>query len=62
MVVIRGDLQELADLTQQIYLDMQPCHEWYQEKHREKVRRMQAKQAAGAAAASSSSLPNPVGL
>jgi hypothetical protein len=60
MVVIRGDLQELADLTQQIYLDMQPYHEWYQEKHREKVRKMQAKQAAGAAA-TSLLLPNPVG-
>jgi hypothetical protein len=51
MVAMRGDLQELADFTQQVYLGMQPYHEWYQEKHRAKVRRMQAKQAAAPAAA-----------
>ena len=37
MVAIRGDLQELADFTQQVYLDMQPYHEWYQEKHKGEV-------------------------
>ena len=43
MVAMRGDLQELADFTQQIHLGMQPYHEWYQEKHRAKVRKTQAK-------------------
>jgi hypothetical protein len=51
MVAMRGDLRELADFTQQIYLGMQPYHEWYQEKHRAKVRKIQAKQAAVGAAA-----------
>ena len=54
MVAVRGDLQELADFTQQIYLGMQPYHEWLQERHRDKVRKLQAKQAAA-----SSQLPNP---
>lgn len=61
MVATRGDLQELADFTQQIYLGMQPYHEWYQEKHRAKVQRIQAKQAANAPAISSSLGMNPIG-
>jgi hypothetical protein len=61
MVALRGDLQELADFTQQVYLDMQPYHEWYQEKHRAKLRRIQAKQATTAAVTSSPATPSPIG-
>jgi hypothetical protein len=52
MVVIRGDLQELADFTQQIYLDMQPYHEWRDERWRTRMRKIQGKQAAAATALS----------
>lgn len=57
MLEVRGDLHELADFTQQTYLGMQPYHEWYQERHRAKARKIQAKQAAAGATALSKVAP-----
>jgi hypothetical protein len=60
MVLVQGDLRELADFTQQIYLGMRRYHEWYQEKRGAKVRKLQPKREAAASLTSSSISPDSV--
>ena len=41
--VYMGDMQELCEFTQQIYLGMPSYHEWIEEKRRKKAARLAAK-------------------
>jgi hypothetical protein len=45
-VCLRGEMQELCDFTQQLYLGMPSYHEWLEQKRRNKVMRLAAKSTA----------------
>jgi hypothetical protein len=45
-VYMRGDMQELCDFTQQLYLGMQPHHEWLDEKYKKIIARRTARKTA----------------
>jgi hypothetical protein len=42
-IYLRGELEDVCDFTQQLYLGMPSYHEWLEEKRRRKVMRLTAK-------------------